>query len=599
MAEKLYKYLIVDEAKLRESDCFEYYSAKEIYIKLRNKYESMLAVLEYLQGIGEIRISELKERKENNESIKNQILEKIETLKKENELNESDIERYESYYDGKLNDKEKRLFHAYTEEEKDALSEIFNLKKGLKNDSIIEEIVICEEGVKNIKYLKKVFYRSYGFNEKYINGKWINSCEKQTEVLKRLMEYTYVYIDNQSEEESAVSQTVLTVFKIMQVITDYFRKYAIWEERVKKVKNANDINQENLERLIESVRDGISDDEPRAFIEGIKVTLKKAACEAAVYVQVITFDTIYVEYDKKIKDVRKQYHSQKLLEEYDKCNSAIYGSYDKQMDKVKVKIIREKAKEKKKNIFNQIMDNLCEIGQLRNNALRKVKEFFEKEKKYVDENYYKEINGRLYKKLFGALRRETKEKMGGSSDSDQSKNTYYIHDNRNGMYLYKDKIVMTLSFPNTQLDQFKRAAVIMDREFLDKVYRDSANAAWSYRHSRQASKTEYAQKTWKPDKVTINGGKTELAKLIYGDHSKEEEVYYITDSHKFDFRKDNIRKVDKLVRKPDMRYYGGKIRLDEENYRERICVNLKENRTEASILYFDDISLFCKFLDEI
>ena len=593
MAEKLYKYLIVDEAKLRESDCFEYYSAKEIYIKLRNKYESMLAVLEYLQGIGEIRISELKERKENNESIKNQILEKIETLKKENELNESDIERYESYYDGKLNDKEKRLFHAYTEEEKDALSEIFNLKKGLKNDSIIEEIVICEEGVKNIKYLKKVFYRSYGFNEKYINGKWINSCEKQTEVLKRLMEYTYVYIDNQSEEESAVSQTVLTVFKIMQVITDYFRKYAIWEERVKKVKNANDINQENLERLIESVRDGISDDEPRAFIEGIKVTLKKAACEAAVYVQVITFDTIYVEYDKKIKDV------QNLLEEYDKCNSAIYGSYDKQMDKVKVKIIREKAKEKKKNIFNQIMDNLCEIGQLRNNALRKVKEFFEKEKKYVDENYYKEINGRLYKKLFGALRRETKEKIGGSSDSDQSKNTYYIHENRNGMYLYKDKIIMTLSFPNTQLDQFKRAAVIMDREFLDKVYRDSANAAWSYRHSRQASKTEYAQKTWKPDKVTINGGKTELAKLIYGDHSKEEEVYYITDSHKFDFRKDNIRKVDKLVRKPDMRYYGGKIRLDEENYRERICVNLEENRTEASILYFDDISLFCKFLDEI
>lgn len=593
MAEKLYKYLIVDEAKLRESDCFEYYSAKEIYIKLRNKYESMLAVLEYLQGIGEIRISELKERKENNESIKNQILEKIETLKKENELNESDIERYESYYDGKLNDKEKRLFHAYTEEEKDALSEIFNLKKGLKNDSIIEEIVICEEGVKNIKYLKKVFYRSYGFNEKYINGKWINSCEKQTEVLKRLMEYTYVYIDNQSEEESAVSQTVLTVFKIMQVITDYFRKYAIWEERVKKVKNANDINQENLERLIESIRDGISDDEPRAFIEGIKVTLKKAACEVAVYVQVITFDTIYVEYDKKIKDV------QNLLEEYDKCNSAIYGSYDKQMDKVKVKIIREKAKEKKKNIFNQIMDNLCEIGQLRNNALRKVKEFFEKEKKYVDENYYKEINGRLYKKLFGALRRETKEKIGGSSDSDQSKNTYYIHENRNGMYLYKDKIIMTLSFPNTQLDQFKRAAVIMDREFLDKVYRDSANAAWSYRHSRQASKTEYAQKTWKPDKVTINGGKTELAKLIYGDHSKEEEVYYITDSHKFDFRKDNIRKVDKLVRKPDMRYYGGKIRLDEENYRERICVNLKENRTEASILYFDNISLFCKFLDEI
>ncbi len=593
MAEKLYKYLIVDEAKLRESDCFEYYSAKEIYIKLRNKYESMLAVLEYLQGIGEIRISELKERKENNESIKNQILEKIETLKKENELNESDIERYESYYDGKLNDKEKRLFHAYTEEEKDALSEIFNLKKGLKNDSIIEEIVICEEGVKNIKYLKKVFYRSYGFNEKYINGKWINSCEKQTEVLKRLMEYTYVYIDNQSEEESAVSQTVLTVFKIMQVITDYFRKYAIWEERVKKVKNANDINQENLERLIESIRDGISDDEPRAFIEGIKVTLKKAACEAAVYVQVITFDTIYVEYDKKIKDV------QNLLEEYDKCNSAIYGSYDKQMDKVKVKIIREKAKEKKKNIFNQIMDNLCEIGQLRNNALRKVKEFFEKEKKYVDENYYKEINGRLYKKLFGALRRETKEKIGGSSDSDQSKNTYYIHENRNGMYLYKDKIIMTLSFPNTQLDQFKRAAVIMDREFLDKVYRDSANAAWSYRHSRQASKTEYAQKTWKPDKVTINGGKTELAKLIYGDHSKEEEVYYITDSHKFDFRKDNIRKVDKLVRKPDMRYYGGKIRLDEENYRERICVNLEENRTEASILYFDDMELFCKFLDEI
>ena len=593
MAEKLYKYLIVDEAKLRESDCFEYYSAKEIYIKLRNKYESMLAVLEYLQGIGEIRISELKERKENNESIKNQILEKIETLKKENELNESDIERYESYYDGKLNDKEKRLFHAYTEEEKDALSEIFNLKKGLKNDSIIEEIVICEEGVKNIKYLKKVFYRSYGFNEKYINGKWINSCEKQTEVLKRLMEYTYVYIDNQSEEESAVSQTVLTVFKIMQVITDYFRKYAIWEERVKKVKNANDINQENLERLIESIRDGISDDEPRAFIEGIKVTLKKAACEAAVYVQVITFDTIYVEYDKKIKDV------QNLLEEYDKCNSAIYGSYDKQMDKVKVKIIREKAKEKKKNIFNQIMDNLCEIGQLRNNALRKVKEFFEKEKKYVDENYYKEINGRLYKKLFGALRRETKEKIGGSSDSDQSKNTYYIHENRNGMYLYKDKIIMTLSFPNTQLDQFKRAAVIMDREFLDKVYRDSANAAWSYRHSRQASKTEYAQKTWKPDKVTINGGKTELAKLIYGDHSKEEEVYYITDSHKFDFRKDNIRKVDKLVRKPDMRYYGGKIRLDEENYRERICVNLEENRTEASILYFDDMELFCKFLDEL
>ena len=144
MAEKLYKYLIVDEAKLRESDCFEYYSAKEIYIKLRNKYESMLAVLEYLQGIGEIRISELKERKENNESIKNQILEKIETLKKENELDESDIERFDLYYYGELNNKEERLFNAYTEKEKEVLHEIFNLKEEINDDSIIEELVICE-----------------------------------------------------------------------------------------------------------------------------------------------------------------------------------------------------------------------------------------------------------------------------------------------------------------------------------------------------------------------------------------------------------------------------------------------------------------------
>lgn len=593
MAEKLYKFLIVDEAKLRESDCFEYYSAKEIYIKLRNKYESMLAVLEYLQGIGEIRISELKERKENYGNIKKQVLEKIETLKKENELDESDIERFDLYYYGELNNKEERLFNAYTEKEKEALHEIFNLKEEINDDSIIEELVICEEGVENIKFLKRLFYKSYGFNEKYINGKWINSCEKQTDVLKKILENIYMYIEKQSDEEPVISPVILELFNVMQVFANYFHMYAIWEGRVKKVKSANDINQENLESLIESVRDGISDREPRAFIEGIKSTVKKAACEAAVYINILPINDSCVVYANKVKTV------QNLLEEYDKCNSTIYGSYDKKMDKAKIKILRKKAKEKKKNIFNQIMDNLCEIGQLRNNALRKVKELFETETKYVNENYYKEINGRLYKKLFGALRRETKEKIGDSSDSDQSKNTYYIHDNRNGMYLYKDKIVMTLSFPNTQLDQFKRAAVIMDREFLDKVYRDSANAAWSYRHSRQASKTEYAQKTWKPDKVTINGGKTELAKLIYGDHSKEEEVYYITDSHKFDFRKDNIRKVDKLVRKPDMRYYGGKIRLDEENYRERICVNLEENRTEASILYFDDMELFCKFLDEI
>ena len=593
MAEKLYKFLIVDEAKLRESDCFEYYSAKEIYIKLRNKYESMLAVLEYLQGIGEIRISELKERKENYGNIKNQVLEKIETLKKENELDESDIERFDLYYYGELNNKEERLFNAYTEKEKEALHEIFNLKEEINDDSIIEELVICEEGVENIKFLKRLFYKSYGFNEKYINGKWINSCEKQTQLLIRVTEDVYMHIKEQLDEDPLISPVIIEAYNAMCVFANYFRMYAIWEGRVKKVKSANDINQENLESLIESVRDGISDHEPRAFIEGIKSTVKKAACEAAVYINILPINDSCVVYANKVKTV------QNLLEEYDKCNSTIYGSYDKKMNKDKIKILRKKAKEKKKNIFNQIMDNLCEIGQLRNNALRKVKELFETETKYVDENYYKEINGRLYKKLFGALRRETKEKIGESSDSDQSKNTYYIHDNRNGMYLYKDKIVMTLSFPNTQLDQFKRAAVIMDREFLDKVYRDSANAAWSYRHSRQASKTEYAQKTWKPDKVTINGGKTELAKLIYGDHSKEEEVYYITDSHKFDFRKDNIRKVDKLVRKPDMRYYGGKIRLDEENYRERICMNLEENTTESSILYFDDMELFCKFLDEI
>lgn len=89
---------------------------------------------------------------------------------------------------GELNNKEERLFNAYTEKEKEILHEIFNLKEEINDDSIIEELVICEEGVENIKFLKRLFYKSYGFNEKYINGKWINSCEKQTDVLKKILE---------------------------------------------------------------------------------------------------------------------------------------------------------------------------------------------------------------------------------------------------------------------------------------------------------------------------------------------------------------------------------------------------------------------------
>jgi hypothetical protein len=310
--------------------------------------------------------------------------------------------------------------------------------------------------------------------------------------------------------------------------------------------------------------------------------------------EIFPHDEDYAKYKKVCDQLSEN------IKKYDSNRRGKTEHFNTEEEKIRDKKLKAGQKRAQDEAFKGMEQVLVDMQEGNKNALDKIIKRIDYKTRYVTEDYYSKIDVSLYKSLFDALRRETRLVYKDSEEGEEPKRITMV-ENRNQIFKYKDKVIVTLTFPNTDIEQFKTAAFVADAQDLRKVYVDSGKCAWTYKHSRKAPEKEYDKKTLKPDKITTKGGSMDLLQTILGDYEQpdDKKVYYVTESHKFDARKKYIKKVDKLVRKPDPRYYQGRIRIEEDNISETVCFNNEINMTDATILYFDDMKKFADFLDNM
>lgn len=174
----------------------------------------------------------------------------------------------------------------------------------------------------------------------------------------------------------------------------------------------------------------------------------------------------------------------------------------------------------------------------------------------------------------------------------------------NHIYQYEDKAIMTLIFTNTDIEKYKTAAVILDKEDINRIFIYSEKNSWKFNKGLECAHGAYSKKTYKPDRILTSGGRVQLAESIMG-KKEDENTEYSFLSHKFDYRKSQLSS-DPEVKKENRKnekdlYYDGKIRIEESgelaDYNTVAFNGL--NESNKAILYFDDITLFKDFLNKL
>jgi hypothetical protein len=330
------------------------------------------------------------------------------------------------------------------------------------------------------------------------------------------------------------------------------------------------------------------------IVSAIRKIEKIGRSEVAFLGEIFPQDAVFLKYKKLCEQLSES------IKLYDSNKSGKLEHFDNEEDRIKNRKLRDAQKKTRDAAYRQMKQVLIDMELRKKDALDKIIKRIEYKKKYVKADYYNRNDISLYKTLLNALRTEVRNIYKKSEGNTEEKENP-MRENRNQIFQYKDKVIVTLTFPNTDIEKFKTAAFIVDAQDLKKVYVDSGKCAWTYKHSRKAPEKEYDKKTLKPDKITTKGGSMDLLQTILGDYEPvdDKRVYYVTESHKFDARKKYIKKVDKLTRKVDSNYHQGRIRINESNISETVCFNNANNETDASILYFDDMNRLANFLDNM
>lgn len=617
MAEKLYKFLLVDPEMLEKDSEFQKYSAYEMYKSLYNKYSIALYSLEYLRQYAELQLEGYIEEKGIVKNIVDE--EKIENLKREKEIDELVIDIFQRILDGEATSIDKKFASAYNEEEKKIIYEIIDLKK--KN---YDDIYIRYKGlISNIEIVMEVFFKSFAFNDYYECGEW-----KEGIFDWFILPLNYFYhneVENNDIDED--NENYGLIIESIKLLASWTKKY---KAKIKINKNKKGyleeagFNTDSFEDLIKFM-DQYRDDGmvEKSSMQALKRLYRISMIAELGYIKsMIPSDTDFIKYSGYLSLLEK------TIEEYYSHINAKYTSSLDGEEEIKKKLERARIKGLKRKKYERIIQLLKEMENNRRCALDKANKRMEL---YYDAKfpieYREKINLGLYKKIFNELKRDCKDFRDylisiRTGNEYKKRKDVLVKETKNRVYQYKELGLITINFLNTKIDKYKTAVVIIDSEMIKNVIIDSGKSAWSLRDGLECNHDEYRMytktKTMTPDKIATNAGKTDLLELIYR-YNEDEEVLkeeikeeiknncsYYTTSHKFDLRLTNIKKYKDKPKKEKMDreclYYGGKLRIEdigelvEEN---TVCKNNGENINDAAILYFDNVEAFKSFLDNM
>ena len=350
-------------------------------------------------------------------------------------------------------------------------------------------------------------------------------------------------------------------------------------------------------------------------------------------------DGLYSKYmvgDKDYRDLVKDIEKLKnALDRYDDNRVSKQIKYNSTKEKISDRENRRIRKEEQKQALREIIGIVLRLKKNRKRKsaktiARKLYRMEEEEGQLKKQGY--DINVELYKQFFAYLKSDVKransefvKKCLDMKRTDKKLNKVDIGEiilqnmdmftvtvspfrhhmkRKNKLYYYGSLGIITLNFYNTDIPEYKTAALIVDAEDIEHLIIPSSRLAWTFKNGKRCSTEEYGKKTYKADIVTADKGSINICNKIMGQMERQ-GIRYVTNSHKFDLRKQNLHAVVVRSRKQKFNeelYYNGKLRIEQKGDMvadNTVCFNCAENVKGASILYFNDRNKFIEFLDEL
>lgn len=661
--EKLFKFLLLDDNVLQDEEFIEY-NVKKIYRKLWEKYKASLSVLEYLKAYAQTALVDLeKEGCVNVEDIQYKIKEII-------EKNQVDKIHIILYVKAKVTDATQTdiqlssaLMNSITRVQREAIERIYSYYIEIyKNENCINLASFYERLIRNVEQLEKIFFKTYAFHDLFDEKEWcgydsktfVQTLEQLAVILLRdesnieenlsidELEDTSERIyskDNIAYDpyglENDVDRDILFGFAVVEGLLKIYDVYNLQSAKREKNKYRKNIqigyeDKEAIDEMIsfleektkdfqqdngDSREETIKKKKDARLIEDVFVNLLRTykisrELELDYMSNFIAADIDFMRYQKmvaKLEDLIKVYYDNKEVR---------YTKLETKSEKEKDKQRREINEKRRNKAFEDMVKLYKAIAVGKRTAMSKVTARLNKKVSQDSKAHNELIEVDLYRAIFSDMRKETNRvgDMIRKAENIGSNNAGKIRENTNRFYTYKNIAIMTLTFPNSEIQKYKKAAILFDKRDISKLYLNSGKRCWTFKNGLECTHGTYKSKTMKPDKITTNAGKLVLLDALMGVRTKkvslleqetkdEKKKVYYTKSHKFDLRVGNItEEVGNSKSLNESNYYSGKIRIEDEGELKdcnTVCVNNECNDKEAAILYFDNADKLKKFIDAL
>jgi len=659
---KLYKFLLVD-AKVFDNEDFKEYNVKNIYRKLVNKYKPALSVLEYLKAYAQV---ELEDLQKNGWTTKDDIQRKIDAIMEREQINRSYFGLYVKAKAANAKEIDIQLgdvvFASMSDEQKVAIEQIFDYYYEMyKTENCTSQAFFYERLMRNVDKLEKIFFSSYAFLDLYDEKEWcaidsstfIHSLEGLSVILlsdkensngdgsdnielivNKLRAKDDILFD-QYGVENAVDSEILLGFLVVEALLNIYGNYLLKSANREKKKYRKNIqvgyeDKEALDELIgflksqkaelEKCKEDQYEERKKdiKLIEDVFVNLVKTyrisrELELQYMENFIASDIDFMRYKKMVDKLEE------LLKVYDEGKNTKYVKLESEGEKAKDKQRRELNEKKQYEAFSEMIKVYESIAANKRTAMSKVTARLNRKISQDSKAHGELINNDLYKSIFNDLKKETNaigQMFRSVANAKSESMRMHIKDNANEFYIYNDIAIMTLTFPNTVIGKYKKAAIIVNKKDITKIYLNSGKRCWTFRNGLECTHSEYKSKTktMKPDRITTDAGRLILLDALKGvrtkkislkkieKESEEKRKIYYSISHKFDLRSEMIAEATDKSKTNEEKYYSGKLRIEEVGDLadcNTVCHNNMQNNKGAAILYFDDAEKFKDFLNDL
>ena len=452
----------------------------------------------------------------------------IQKIIKENNLEEIYIRIYVKSKSSEANEQDKSVselvMNSYTDEQRYAVEQIYNYYIEIyKIENCLNAATFYERLIRNIEHLKKIFFKSFAFCDLFDEKEWVgieskqfiqtlemlyvilmqeNNCEESTDSsdIEYLSDWKTTKNDIQYDVwgvENEIDREILFAFAIVEGLLKIYGDYNLLSAKVEKRKYRKNIqigyeDKEEIEKLIcllqeqvqfihENDKKGVkqNNDEYKQkkvdlkLLEDVFVNLLKTQrisreLELEYMKCFVSADIDFMRYQKMIAKLED------LIKVFDDNRNIKYIKMENQEEKEKDKEYREISEAKRHKAFCDMVEIYKSISENKRNAMSKVTARLNRRIKQDAQAHSELIDESLYKSIFKELEKDIKNigekiKRASEIESDYTR----IKDNTNEFYIYKDIAIMTLTFPNTEIEKYKKAAIIIDKKDIVKIYLNS------------------------------------------------------------------------------------------------------------------------------